>query len=730
MKYALSSVALALLISTNVSAETQKPDHFIGQISAIDLNRTAVAADLKLIRAERLKFNGFTNCEHMTTNMTPESVGMSMEEYKSFLQKTWALAQNEEFFYIKTTPCDGPATDLITQITPCTADLCGAEYVTDRSIVWFDEALDPSYKSSAVVGVKTPLPFDEKKKQWHVVGYYVKDGKLSSEKAIEGYTSKEKLTTLSFVGKQTLYFHNGKVKKESVYNSKGQLNGDITHYFTNGKVHQTAHYTNNLLNGKVTTFHQNGRLENKEVYTLGKHRDGECKHFDENGKLSRIHTYKNGVYEGNYIDYYPDGTKETESIYHNGAQTKSTSYYADGKVKSTYIRTDTQIISEKFNAQGVKVRRDVDAAIKKNSYQIVERELWYDDGKPQSTEYFEAGMVNNGTFSVWFKNGQKRSEEVYLHGVPVSEKSWTSKGKPVKERYYKEGKLDGTARRWDDKTGQLTDEENYLLGKKDGLQRKWDSETGHLVEEVTYKDGKPSSFSKRYDNQTGELQSMRYIDERGRTLDTLVNGEATNKLFQGGKLVSESCGYGSSLDNPEETRQKAQHNDGYAQFNVGKFYQGCNAVEQTMSWYKKAAQNNNLHAIDKLIDIYQSGDGAFASVKDRKKGWPYKEQAAELGSVDYQLDVGFEYLPADFANYLFEDWKQDGYVTPNPTKSLDLFEKAAKQGSTRGIFAAGLMYQYGIGTTASKATAKSYYLLLQKAMPDFSAELIKQLEQQ
>ena len=728
MKYALSGVALALLISTTVSAETQKPDHFIGQISKIDLNRTAIGADRQMIRAERLTFNQFTNCEHMTTNMTPDSVGMSIKEYKQFLQKTWELAQNEEFFYIKTTSCDGPATDLITQITPCTADLCGAEYVSDHSIKWFNSELDPSYKSSAAIGIKTPLPYDKKKKQWHVVGYYVKDGKLSKHKAIDGYTSKEKLTTLSFVGKQTTYFRSGEVKKISHYNNKGELDGVTTHYFTNGKVHQTVHYTNNVVNGEVNTFHKNGRLENKEFFILGKHKDGECKHYDENGKLSRIHSYKDGNYDGEYIDYFLNGKKQTVATYHMGSPLKRTTYFDNGKVKRTYVKTDKKTISEDFNAQGIKIRRQVDIKVK-NGTQMAERELWYDDGQPHTTEYYGPGFKKNGTFNDWFKNGQLRSEEVFINGKPVSEKSWTIKGKLVKEHYYKEGKLHGTQRRWDDKSGHLIEEENYQLGKKDGLQREWDRNTGFLVDEVTYKNGTPSSINKTYDGETGELQLLQYIDARGFPLKTLVNGEAPVKRYHKGKFASESCGY-STLYDPEETRQKAKNNDGYAQFQIGKFYQGCNAVEQTMSWYKKAAQNNDLHAIGKLIEIYQSGDGAFASVKDRKKGWPYKEQAAELGSVDYQLDVGFEYLPPDFANYLFEDWKQDGYVTPNPTKSLGLFEKAAKQGSARGIFAAGLMHQYGIGTTASKETAKSYYLLLQKAMPDFSAELIKQLEQQ
>ena len=311
---------------------------------------------------------------------------------------------------------------------------------------------------------------------------------------------------------------------------------------------------------------------------------------------------------------------------------------------------------------------------------MAERELWYDNGQPRTTEYYDPGNVKNGTFKAWFKNGQLRKQNVFKHGVPVSEKSWTMEGNPVIEKTYQQGKLNGKTKRWDDRTGQLIEEKQYKLGKLNGLQREWDTDTGKLIKEVTYKNGIPSSARKQYDGKTGELNVVEYLDHHGKLLKHLVDGEASEKRYNHDKVTSERCGYNTPLYDPDEKRRKAQNGDGYAQFKLGQFYQGCTAVEQTMKWYKKAAHNNNLQAINKLITIYQSGDGMFASVKDRKKGWPYKEQAAKLGSVDYQLDVGFEYLPTDFANYLFDDWKQDGYVSPNPTKSLGLFEKS---GATR-----------------------------------------------
>ncbi|WP_421849511.1 hypothetical protein [Marinomonas sp.] len=593
MKQKVILLALSFVVAGSAFATDSQPTQFISRISNIDLNRTAIGAEGKLIRGEKLTFVDKTDCGAATISMNNDSLGIAMSDYRPFLEKIWRQALDDNYFMVKTSGCHSEGSELVTQLKMCEKGLCDDKYLANDNVLWLNKDLEKVYKRNAFIAIKMPLAFDERNKLWKVDGYYVASGKVTKKQAIVGYTSDKDLTNLLYIGEFKQYYNNGKIQQTTSYDLNGIKDGAQTIFYKNGTVHQTLHYSNGQLNGTVSTFHQNGKLESEEQYINNKHADGECKHYDELGRLSRLHHYKNGVFDGQYTDYYENGKVQRSAVYKEGHHQQSQSFYSNGVLRSDNYNKGNQQISDSYNEQGQLVSREFSITTEIHTYQSA-REYWYDNGQQKLQESFDENVRQNGVRKEWYENGQLKKEERYNHGDLESLQTWTEQGKPTEERYYHNR-------------------------QKNGTHKKWDSKTGHLVYEITYKDGNPVTPEKTYDANTGQLATIDYLGEKSWPIATLIDGKAPRREYNNGKLVSIRCGYSDRLLNPDNVRQKAKANDSEAQTQLAWFYYMCNAPKETLYWYNKAADNNDLEALNKLSYIYSEGNNVFKALRSQGK---------------------------------------------------------------------------------------------------------------
>lgn len=189
------------------------------------------------------------------------------------------------------------------------------------------------------------------------------------------------------VKESSLYFRNGKLKESCPYNDKGKIHGQLKYYDSDGLLHYTIDYENDIpvaftsydKGGKIlsegkakkdrlavdiqypeggimtrgefvkgkkdgvwTYYNRNGVISKKENYKDGK-LEGKYEEFFGNGKVEKIFNYVNGVLTGPYIEYYFDETVYCLGAHADGSQVglwkyfdpegilSSESYFLDGK---------------------------------------------------------------------------------------------------------------------------------------------------------------------------------------------------------------------------------------------------------------------------------------------------------------------------------------------------------------------------------------------------------------
>lgn len=88
-------------------------------------------------------------------------------------------------------------------------------------------------------------------------------------------------------------------------------------------------------------------------------------------------------------------------------------------------------------------------------------------------------LVDHGTYTRWFDNGQKEYEATFVHGKPYGvARRWHRNGKIWIEEHYQHGKRHGTRCTWDE-SGQKRKEEHYEMGQPCGTWTVWDK-GGHI----------------------------------------------------------------------------------------------------------------------------------------------------------------------------------------------------------------------------------------------------------
>ena len=144
------------------------PITFIAQIDKIELNKSAIDKDMKLLLADRFFFKSKTPCNKSTLSARAESFGLTYKDYAEKVRDLELGILDERYFYFTGDQCDGEGTSMLTNIEICTEALCGAEYMKRAPYVWLDEQFRATLKGRAESFVELPLPFDKDKNLWKV----------------------------------------------------------------------------------------------------------------------------------------------------------------------------------------------------------------------------------------------------------------------------------------------------------------------------------------------------------------------------------------------------------------------------------------------------------------------------------------------------------------------------------------------------------------------------------
>ena len=683
---------IILLYSASSYAKSESPPAstitFIAQIDHVELNKTALSHDMKLVLADRFYFKTSNPCETNSISARPESMGLTDKAYADKLKKLETPFLDDRYFFMTINQCDGNGTPMLTDIKVCTTELCGAEYTKKMSTVWLDETLKPTAKRLAIYFIQSPLPYDDEKKQWKVTGWYISstDNQSSTKQiAFEGYTDTDNFSDSKFISSFKSWFESGKIKNIANYNPKGERDGKYESYYnSNGNVYESLSFSNDLINGEFITYYENGAIESKRHFNNGKIKDGECPHFYEDGKIKQQHSYLNSKLDGPAYEYYPDGKLMQENFYQQSVLIgKDTSYYQSGKISSIHNRNSRgqyDGANERYSEEGKLLSKSVYKDGKQISVQT-----WYENGQKEEEKHFDEQGQLNGLVKQWYKNGNLAKSQNYKHDIlDGNSEEWYENGIPESLYPYKNGKTDGIAKSWN-KYGKLTYSIEYKNGVENGAYRNWSKNTGKLTKETLYVNGIRQGVEKEFNDRTGKLlTSTQYVNnKRHGTEETYdQNGIKYITCYQNDQKLS-------SLDNPTQIKDNATTGDSSAQFALGKYEFICVNIDEGIKWLTKSAEQKNTDAIYFLATAYK-GNGIPAN---NEKYLAYLQQAATLGSSNAQAEIGYLYLI--------------GKELPQNLPDAGVwFKKAAAQGNFAAHFYLGRMYQNGDGVERNMEKAR------------------------
>ncbi|HAN7434323.1 TPA: hypothetical protein IF402_004867, partial [Escherichia coli] len=179
-------------------------------------------------------------------------MGITDKAYADKLRNLETPFLDDRYFFMTINQCDGNGSPMLTDIKVCTTELCGAEYTKKIPTVWLDETLKPTAKRLAIYFIQSPLPYDDKKKQWKVTGWYISstDNPSSTKQiAFEGYTDTDNFSNSKFISSFQSWFENGKIKSIVNYNPQGERDGKYESYYnSNGNVYESLSFSNGLIN--------------------------------------------------------------------------------------------------------------------------------------------------------------------------------------------------------------------------------------------------------------------------------------------------------------------------------------------------------------------------------------------------------------------------------------------------------------------------------------------------
>ena len=276
------------------------------------------------------------------------------------------------------------------------------------------------------------------------------------------------------------YYENGQIEQEGDF-KKGRRDGSWKYYYAKGELKQEGKYKDGYKNGQWKYYYTNGELKKEGNYYKSGYENGHWKYYHENGKLEIEEIFENGE-KVNIKFYHEDGKIEQEQIFENGEKVNIKFYHEDGKIEQEQIFENGEKVNIKFYHEDGKIEIE---QIFENGEQINIK--WYDGGNLSKEGVYNDDDQKVGFWKFYHENGKLENEGNYKNDVENG--PW--------KYYYENGKLEK--------------EGNYKAGNKDGLWTTYKVGKNGVIwkhHEETYNDGTRIAAKDKYYYETGELKSQ------------------------------------------------------------------------------------------------------------------------------------------------------------------------------------------------------------------------------
>ena len=153
-------------------------------------------------------------------------------------------------------------------------------------------------------------------------------------------------------------------------------------------------------------------------------------------------------------------------------------------------------------------------------------------------------------------------------------------------------------------------------------------------------------------------------------------------------------------------RQSARKGHPGAQYRTGRFYRDGETVgenkELAATWFERAAKQGYTKAMNALANLLIDGEGKYKEAlylerEPMEAALYWLEESHKQGNVTGTNNLGWMCLHGH------------GMAAPDYPRAMELFEKAARQGSANALKHLGTMYEKGLGVVPNPRTALYYY---------------------
>jgi antitoxin component YwqK of YwqJK toxin-antitoxin module len=261
---------------------------------------------------------------------------------------------------------------------------------------------EETYKDGVLEGPARTFDSDGSLKE---EGTY-QDGKKQGVWSIHERGGKTSETTFD-QGKQhgpyiSWHHHDDLVNEQGAY-ANGEKTGVWVQYHSNKQKLSEGSFERGRQEGEWRTWHSsNGQLASQGAYARGE-KTGPWVTWFSNGQKESEGSYEKGQEVGTWAKWYETGVKRSEVIRQPDGMTRSTTWYANGKL-------ETQSQHKGHSREGTQT-------------------TWYDNGKKKSLTAYKNGQ-QEGLATTWHDNGRKSSEGRYVAGRQTGTwRWWQSDGK-------------------------------------------------------------------------------------------------------------------------------------------------------------------------------------------------------------------------------------------------------------------------------------------------------------
>ncbi|WP_426667688.1 tetratricopeptide repeat protein [Mucilaginibacter sp. McL0603] len=330
-------------------------------------------------------------------------------------------------------------------------------------------------------------------------------------------------------GPDTLFYSSGKINQIAQY-SKGELNGPLITYYLNGKKKSEISYTDGKENGYSTQYYTNGKIELEGWIIDGKDQ-GEWDYYDEKGRLS-IKTYHlDGELNGYKEEYRANGQKYLEQKYYNGWLEKMTQYDNDGKV---LIVDSFPKATGKFVLYHPNMKVMTECNYVKGEFDGFYKTYFF-DGSLSTSAFYKKG-IQDSTYLSFYYGGAKNTVGLYKAGSKTGE--W---------KFY-------------DEDGKLHTTTNYVNDQKNGAQVRFFTEgtkdqvsiyKNDQLDGTYIKNNADGTLAYQVNFEEGKAKAYTYPGKDGQLVIPIPISPANDRLnahFPNGKLARE-CAYSGGVKN-------------------------------------------------------------------------------------------------------------------------------------------------------------------------------------